>query len=252
MEKLIWEKDYINKIICGDCLEVIKGIPDESIDLVVTSPPYNKGYYVLQRKSYKGDTWKQRYIVYGDFKDNLKPQEYIKQQTQLLSELVRVIKPKGSIFYNHKAIVVKHQIIFPLYVFNFNVFQIIIWNRKSTPQIENVRFFPTTEYIFWITKINIQPKFKKDNLLYTKEIWNLPVRPNEYHPAPFPIELPINCILATTDKNDIVLDPYIGIGTTLIACKQLNRRFLGIEINPEYCKIAEKRLKSIPESLFNQ
>jgi modification methylase len=241
--------DYINKIICGDWNEHLSNIPDSSIDLIITSPPYNKGYYD-KHKPHKSDVWRQRNVIYGDFKDNLKPEIYIKQQKELLFELCRIIKPKGSIFYNHKVVIANHKAIFPEYVFRFNVRQIIIWNRKSTPQLAPIRFLPTTEYIFWITKTNTQPKFQRQNLYYTKEVWDLPVKPNSNHPAPFPIELPKNCILATTDKNDIVLDPYMGIGTTAVACKELGRKYIGIEISPEYCELSRRRVNATPESLF--
>jgi len=238
-----------NQIIQGDSLAILKTLPDESVNLVVTSPPYNKGFYGKHTPS-KSDSWQQRNIEYGDFKDNLKPEEYINQQTEVLTELVRIIKKDGSIFYNHKLQVSNHKAIFPTYIFQFNLRQIIIWNRKSTPQLAPIRFLPITEYIFWITKTNIQPKFKRNNLYYTKDIWDLPVRANKDHPAPFPIELPKNCILSTTDENDIVLDPYMGIGTTAAACKELKRKYLGIELKQEYIDMAEKRINKIPETLF--
>lgn len=244
-----YPNDFINKIICDDCFEVMKGMPDNSVDLVVTSPPYNKGYYD-KHKPHKSDVWRQRNIIYGNFKDNLKPYEYINQQTMLLSELCRVLKPNGSIFYNHKVIIANHKAIFPEYVFNFNVRQIIIWSRKNTPQLAPIRFLPTTEYIYWITKKNIQPKFYNKNLIFDSEIWEFSAKPTKNHPAPFPIELPKNCILATTAKGDIVLDPYMGIGTTAIACKGLGRRYIGIEINLEYCEIARRRVNATPEPLF--
>ena len=239
----------VNKIIQGDTLSVLKTLPSESVNCVVTSPPYNKGFYDKHTPS-KHDVWQQRNVIYGDFKDNLPPEKYIKQQIEVLKELTRIIKKNGSIFYNHKVVIVNHKAIFPEYVFKYNVRQIIIWNRKSSPQLAPIRFYPTTEYIFWITKTNIQPKFKRKNLIYTKEIWDLPIRPDKNHPAPFPVELPKNCILATTDENDIVLDPYMGIGNTAIACKELGRKYIGIEISPEYCEIAKRRINSIPETLF--
>ena len=230
-------------LINGDCLMEMKKIPDCSVDLVVTSPPYNKGFYDKHTPS-KTDVWKQRNISYGAYKDNRMPEDYIKWQTDCIKEMVRIIKPNGSIFYNIKPVIANHRLVFPTYVFDFNIRQQIIWNRKSTPQLAPIRFFPTTEIIYWITKTNIQPKFQRKGLLFDKEVWELSPKPMKEHPAPFPIELPTNCIIATTNENDIVLDPFMGSGTTGVACKNLNRNFIGIEIDKGYFEIAKQRIEN--------
>lgn len=235
-------------LILGDCLTEMKKIPDKSIDLALTSPPYNKGYYD-KHTPHPTDVWRQRNISYGDFKDNLEPQIYVQQQKDVLTELVRVLKPSGSIFYNTKAVIANHQLVYPTFVFNFNVRQQIIWDRGSTPQLAPIRFFPTTEYIFWITKSNIQPKYYRRGK-FDKEVWRINPKPMKEHPAPFPLELAYQCIISTTDKNDTVLDPFMGSGTTGVACKELNRNFIGIEISKQYYDIAVKRIQNTQESLF--
>jgi modification methylase len=229
-----------NTIIQGDCLEVLKTLESESVNCVMTSPPYNKGFYNKGKKPWRGDTWKQRRIEYGNFKDDLLPEEYDKQQTQILEELVRIIKPDGSIFYNHKQQFHNHKVIFPTFVFNFNIRQIIIWERGSSPQLSPIRWIPNTEYIFWITKSNIQPKFHRFGEKF--DVWHITPKPMKEHPAPFPEELVANCILSTCDRGDIVFDPYMGSGTTALVAKKNGINYLGIELNPEYIKIAEKRL----------
>jgi len=231
----------LNRIYNEDCLEGMKQIPDNSIDLVVTSPPYNKSFYDKHTPS-KHDVWKQRNIKYENFNDDMQPEKYREWQKTLLQEMVRIIKPEGSIFYNHKSFSVKHKLNFPTFVFDFNVRQLIIWDRKSTPQLAPIRFLPTTEYVFWITKSNIQPKFYNNELIFKKEVWELAAKPMLDHPAPFPIEIPTNCILATTDKNDIVLDPFMGSGTTALACCNTGRNYIGFEISSEYCDLANKRI----------
>jgi site-specific DNA-methyltransferase (adenine-specific) len=228
----------MNNIIQGDCLEVLKTLESESVDCVITSPPYNKG--TANRKIAKNDTWQMANISYGDFKDNLPPDEYIKQQTTLLSELVRIIKPLGSIFYNHKQIFRNHRIVFPEYVFKFNVRQIITWERGSSPQLSPIRWIPNTEFIFWITKTNVQPKFHRVGDKF--DVWHIPPKVFKDHPATFPERLVSNCLLSTTDEGDTVIDPYMGSGITALVAKKNNRDFLGIELNPAYIKIAEKRL----------
>jgi len=232
-------EEYVNKILQGDSLEVLKTLPSESVDCVITSPPYNKGG--KDRTKDKNCTWNKQRIIYGDFDDNLPREEYETQQKQILKELIRIIKPGGSIFYNHKSNIKNHKVVFPIYIFEFNLRQILIWDRGSTMQLEPIRWYPTTEYIFWITKNAENPKFyRRGN--FDKEVWRISPKPMKEHPAPFPEELVEQCLISTTDENDIVLDPYMGSGTTALVAKKLGRNFIGIELNPAYIEIAEKRL----------
>lgn len=229
-----------NSVIQGDCLEVMKDIPDNSIDCIITSPPYNK--HSANRKCGKTDSWKKANIDYGDFKDDLPEEEYQKQQKELVKEMVRVIKPNGSIFYNHKVRIKNHKAIIPTeWLSEFNIRQVLIWDRTNCMQLAPIRWFPTTEYIYWITKTNIQPKFYKRSK-HQLEVIRIPPKPMKDHPAPFPEELVETLMLNTTDENDIVLDPYMGSGTTALVAKKNNRKYIGIEISPEYINIINKRL----------
>ena len=229
-----------NQIIHGDCLEVMKTLEDNSIDCIITSPPYNK--HSANRKCGKTDSWQKANIDYGDFKDNLPEQEYQEQQKQVIREMVRIIKPKGSIFYNHKARIKNHRAILPTeWLGEFNIRQVLIWDRTNCMQLSPIRWFPTTEYIYWITKTNIQPKFYKRSK-HQLEVIRIPPKPMKNHPAPFPEELVETLMLNTTDENDIVLDPYAGSGTTLKIAKKNNRNYIGIEISEEYIDIINKRL----------
>jgi len=229
-----------NQIIQGDCLEVMKTLEDNSIDCIITSPPYNK--HSANRKCGKTDSWQKANIDYGDFKDNLPEQEYQEQQKQVIREMVRIIKPKGSIFYNHKARIKNHRAILPTeWLGEFNIRQVLIWDRTNCMQLSPIRWFPTTEYIYWITKTNIQPKFYKRSK-HQLEVIRIPPKPMKNHPAPFPEELVETLMLNTTDENDIVLDPYAGSGTTLKIAKKNNRNYIGIEISEEYIDIINKRL----------
>ena len=235
----------------GNCLEEIKKIPDNSIDLIVTSPPYNKGYWSSNRNvnNYSFYKTKSRRIEYGDFDDNIEPEEYEAQQREILKECIRVLKPSGSIFYNHIDILKNHQTIHPTYVYDFPLKQIIIWNRKNTPKLDKSYFFPVNEYIYWIQKTKTsRTKFNRKNAIYNKNIWDIMPDKNNDFPAPFPVELVKNCILTTTNEKDLVLDPYMGSGTTGVACKELNRNFIGIEINKEYCDMANERIKNCKTS----
>ena len=232
----------LNKIYNIDCLEGLKKLPDNSVDCIITSPPYNK--HSANRKCGKTDSWQRANIDYDNFKDDLPEEEYQKQQKELVKEMVRVIKPNGSIFYNHKVRIKNHKAIIPTeWLSEFNIRQVLIWDRTNCMQLSPIRWFPTSEYIYWITKTNIQPKFYKRSK-HQLEVIRIPPKPMKEHPAPFPEKLVETLMLNTTDENDIVLDPYIGSGTTAVACKELKRNYIGFEINKEYCNIAEKRLKS--------
>ena len=235
----------LNKIYNEDSLEGLKKIKYNSVDLVVTSPPYNKNYWIRNRS----DIGK-RIINYDEYHDSLKPEDYINQQSEILNELVRIIKPTGSIFYNHIDIFHKHNTIHPSYVYNFNVKQVIVWDRGNTPKLDKSYFFPTTEWLFWIKKDwNAIPYFDKSKCEHKKNIWRINKESNNSHPAPFPIELVDNIIKSCSEENSIVLDCYMGSGTTAISCSKLNRNFIGIEISKEYCRIANKRINDFKSQL---
>lgn len=200
------------ELICGDCMEKLKEIPDESIDLIVTSPPYNKGFWSSNRNmnNYSFFKTKSRRIDYENYNDKLEPEEYENFQKNVLKECIRILKPSGSIFYNHTDILHKHQTIHPKWVYDFPLKQIIVWNRKNTPKLDKSYFLPVNEYIFWIQKEKTsRVKFNRQKAIYNKNVWDIsPDKKNKF-PAPFPIELPLNCILTTTDEGDKVLDPFM-------------------------------------------
>lgn len=230
--------DKVNQIICGDCLEVLKTFPDNSVDLVVTSPPYNKAS--AKRKCSKTDSWTKANIDYDLFSDDLPEAEYQAQQRELIEELKRVIKPSGSIFYNHKNRIVNHISVSPeRWVGDFR--QLIIWDRGSSCVLEPIRFMPTIEQIYWITKENKTPYFTKEGFQF-KDVWRIPPAQNP-HPAPFPEQLVKRCIISACPENGIVLDPYIGSGTTAKVAKEMGRQYIGIELNPKFIEMAEQKLR---------
>jgi len=240
---MIYPDDFVDRLLIGDCLEIMKEIPDNSIDLIVTSPPYNK-HATQKRRAYPTTSWKTYQIDYGNFRDDMPEQEYQEWQKQVLREAVRIIKPTGSICYNHKNRYFNGKLITPLeWLLEFNVRQVIIWDRGSTPILSNDRWYPTTEYIFWITKSNGKPKYFRRGK-HLKEVWYIPPKSDgNPHPAPFPYDIPEQCILSLTEEGDIVLDPFNGSGTTTLAARNLGRHYIGIEINPEFVEIAKNRMK---------
>lgn len=234
----------INNIYNLDCVEFLKSLPDNSINLIITSPPYNKSRWSRNQNVNNGFKTKSRKIDYGCFSDNMPNDIYIEWQCNVIKECIRVLKDDGSLFYNHIDILHDHTTIHPSYVYNFPVKQIIIWDRKSTPKIDKSYFLPITEYIFWIKKRKeSRPFFDRKKALFNKNIWSFNPEKNNPHPAPFPIELPLNIIRTCSREGDLVLDPFMGSGTTALASVMLNRNYIGCELNADYIKMANDRIK---------
>lgn len=255
----------LNKIINGDCLEVMKSMSGKSVDLTVTSPPYDN------LRDYKGYSF--------DFEG-------------IAKELFRVTKDGGVVVW-----VVGDQTIkgsesgtsFRQALFfkecGFNLHDTMIWERRTTPQNSN-RYEPAFEYMFIFSKGSpncfnpirskrlyvdrrLEKTFHRDNkdensfninqfqqqeMVVLGNVWKIPNRGNDdiahRHPAIFPERLAANHIISWSNKGDLVFDPMCGSGTTLKMAKINNRNYLGIEISPEYCKIAEERLKSVTKMMF--
>lgn len=234
-------QDFINNIILGDCVEMMKKIPDGAVDLVVTSPPYNlKNSTGNGMKDGRGGKWANAALVkgYHNYDDCMPHDKYVQWQRACLKEMMRVINDHGAIFYNHKwrvqnSLLQDRQDI----VSGFPVRQIIIWKRKGGINFNAGYFLPTYEVIYLIAKKNFKlvPKANAYG-----DIWEFMQDMNNPHPAPFPVAL-IERIISSTNA-EIILDPFMGSGTTAVVAKGLGRKYIGIEISSEYCKMAENRL----------
>jgi modification methylase len=228
----------MSRIICGDTLTEMRKMPDGSVDLIVTSPPYN-----VKSKT-GGATWSGRRMTckmkagYDIYADNLPRDEYIAWQRKCLTEMMRLIPDDGAIFYNHKWRVLNGLLEDQsAIVEGFPVRQKIIWHRPGGMN-HNPRFFmPNYEEIYVIAK----PKFKLVSRANGKGcVWRILRERNNEHPYPFPIELPYQIIESTAAK--VILDPFVGSGTTAVAAKMLGRDFIGIELSPRYVAMAEECL----------
>jgi modification methylase len=237
-------KDYQNKIFCGDALTILKSLPDEIIDVGVTSPPYNKG------ENKKG--WLVANVKYKGASDKLPEDLYQKNQVAVLDEIFRITKPGGSFFYNHKIRWERGELLHPmdwLRKTKWIIRQEIIWDRMIAANIRGWRFWQVEERIYWLYKPKgnhyIGEELKPRHALLTS-IWRFPPERENPHPAPFPLALPIRCIFSVMDekKGGLVIDPYCGSGTTLVAAKILGHNFIGIDISKEYVEFSEKRLKN--------
>lgn len=240
-----------NSFICGDALQEMKKFPGDGIDLIITSPPYNlKNSTGNGLKNGTCGKWSNAALIngYSTYDDNMPYDEYIQWQRACLSEMMRLIHDDGAIFYNHKWRVQKgliqdrHEI-----VEGFPVRQIIIWKRKGGINFNPGYFLPTYEVIYLIAK----PGFKLvPHANAYGDVWEFPQEMKNKHPAPFPVSL-IERIISSTYA-ELILDPFMGSGTTAIAAKNLNRNFIGIEISPEYCEMSKERLSGCQVSKNSQ
>lgn len=227
-----------NKIICGDVLEVLREIPDDTFDLGITSPPYNK------KEKYSG--WLVDKVKYDGISDIKNEEDYQKWQIEVLNEVYRVVKPGGSFFYNHKIRYENGKLIHPIEWISktrWTLWQEIIWNRKIAGNIRGWRFWQIDERIYWLVKG--KPDELKPEHAKLTSIWEIrPESGHKDHPAPFPIELPVRIIYSILeDRPGFIIDPFCGTGTTCVAAKLLEKDYLGIDISEKYVEYALKRLE---------
>jgi len=261
---------------CGDCVDLLKQIPDESVDLVITSPPYNIG---------------------KEYEKKIDIEQYVLQQTEIINECVRTIKDSGSIcwqvgnYVNKGSIIPLDSLLFPIFLnAKLKMRNRIVWHFEHGLHCKN-RFSGRYETIVWFTKtdnykFNLDPvrvpqKYPKKK--YFKgpkagqyscnplgknpgDLWIFPnVKHNHVektiHPCQFPVELAERLVLSLTDKNDLVLDPFAGVGTTAVAAIKNKRKSANAETKKEYFEIAQKRIvlasqgklpiRSMNKSIYN-
>ncbi len=249
VENKIDEKN-INQVFCksGDRMEEL---PDNSVHLMVTSPPYNVG---------------------KEYDENLSLNEYREFLKKVWKDVHRVLVPGGRACINianlgRKPYIPLHSfIIEDMQKIGFLMRGEIIWNKASTASpstawgswlsAKNPVLRDIHEYILIFSKESFSRANHDDKpatmtreefLELTKSVWTFGAESAKRvgHPAPFPVELPLRCIKLYTFANDVVLDPFIGSGTTAVACLMSNRRFVGYDIEEEYVKLAEKRIEEI-------
>ena len=220
----------------GDCLEMLKKFPEDSIDLVLTDPPYG-----INSNESNGI----------DYKDNFYDVNIISKETfRILKENTR-----AYIFTAQKTFI---DVVKNFIKNGFNLHQTLIWfkpNLAGGTKKKTYDFTSVYEQIMLFYK-GKPLKLKKtdgfnnfDVLKYAQPQSNFK-KDKRYHVHQKPLKLIEHLVLASTNKNDLVLDPFVGSGTTATVCEKLNRRWIGIEINEEYCEIAKARLLAIETELF--
>lgn len=240
-----------------DVLEGIKQLDDESIDIIITSPPYNKAGL---NGVCKGAKWNKTIDYGGDINIDNKPEdEYQEWQLNILKECHRVLKKDGLMFYNHKNRIVKGKgyIISPyswLLKTPFLIRQEIIWNRKNGPNQDPSRYVPSYENIYVLSKQKDTIFKRNKDVAYKTDIWAInPDRTNK-HPAPFPIDIPRN-ILSSLNEEKVkdrvitVFDPFNGSGTTGVAAVERGFNYIGFDIIDEYLQETERKITKTVQTL---
>lgn len=240
-------KEYINKLILGSA-ENMKELPNNSIHLMITSPPYN---------------------VSKEYDDDLSLIDYLQLLENSFNETYRVLVNGGRACINVANLGRKPYIPLSDYIskimlnIGFNMRGEIIWNKAASASpstawgswqsAANPILRDIHEYILVFSKGDYKrEKGKKENTIskeqfmeWTKSIWTMNAESARRigHPAPFPEELPFRLIQLYSFKHDIILDPFIGSGTTAISAFKSERKYVGYDINKEYIELAEKRIK---------
>jgi len=242
-------EEILDHIILGDS-QNMEGVPDNSIHLMVTSPPYN---------------------VTKDYDEDLSLLEYLEFLKAVFAEVWRVLVPGGRVAINIANIGRKPYLPLHAYIINimhqigFHMRGEIIWNKSASAGVStawgsfasasNPTLRDIHEYILVFSKLtnklpneNRENTINKENFIeWTKSIWSFPAVSAKKigHPAPFPEELPSRLIEFYSYKDNIVLDPFMGSGTTALAAIKLQRHFIGYELSKEYVELANKRIKAI-------
>lgn len=222
---------FSNQVIEGDCLEVMKDIPDKSIDLVLTDPPYKigaKGCGLAGDRKYLHDITNENLDEGFDF--------------NVMNEIERVLKTMNLIIFCGRLQL--KDFIDYVYKKEFK-WNLICWHKTNPTPLTNNNYLPDTEYIFHIWK----DRKLTGNYHTKKKFYVLSADQEKFsHPTTKPLSLIKNMIINGSDENDLILDPFLGSGTTAVAAKQLKRNYIGIEISEKYVEIAKQRLKQ--ETLF--
>ncbi|MCI0531136.1 MAG: site-specific DNA-methyltransferase [candidate division Zixibacteria bacterium] len=243
----------VNKIYCGDSIEVMRKMPSNFVDLIITSPPYNFG------------------LEYETHDDTKNWQHYFDQLNQVWKECERALKPSGRICVNVQPLfsdyIPTHHIISKQLLDlgllwkaeiiweknNYNC-KYTAWGSWKSPSM------PYFKYTWEFIEVFCKGSYKKEGpqgliditgdefkkWVYLK--WSIAPEMNMKHfehPAMFPEDVPYRLIKLLSYRNDIVLDPFNGCGTTTLVAKKNGRRFIGIDISEKYCKIAQQRLDEI-------
>lgn len=222
-------------LFLGDCLELLKKVQSESVDLIITSPPYNLG-----NNHHTG------FVKHKAYEDNLNENDYQEWQIKVLNECFRILKEDGSMFYNHKNRIKNGLQITPyewIFKSDLLVKQEIVWINRSQ-NFDKIRFYPFTERIYWLVK---NKKTKLYNTINHHDVFDWkewkPRGIKGDHKRAFPRKM-VSDIISCFPNSKIVLDPFSGSGTTLLVAQEMGKEYIGFEIMEKYYNLAKENLEN--------
>lgn len=230
----------IDTIICGDCMEIMKEIPDESIDLVFTDPPYNISQKNKIFRDYRSGKNGDITMDFGEWDYNFEIEPF-------LTESKRVLRNDGSVIvWTSEQLFGKYR---DWFVENMYPKQLLVWVKTNPlPQFRLIGYRQATELMLWALKnknTKNNPNFLFQNQREMTNVFYAPIvggKERTDHPTQKPLSITEKIIRTHCREGGVVLDPFLGSGTVAVACKKLGRHYIGIEINPEYYKIANERV----------
>ncbi|MFA5379405.1 MAG: site-specific DNA-methyltransferase [Dehalococcoidia bacterium] len=239
---------FRNQVICCDAMTLLRSLPSKSVDIVVTSPPYNIVWKTSpNHKSgmFRKDAW---FLAFKDgyenHDDHMPEKEYQEWVKAVVGECMRV--SKGLVWVNHKTRYRDGVGIHPLSFMPFPLWSEIVWNQGSGRGFNSRRFVPSHEYIFAFGR----PHYWDRTNDTAFSVWHLPPQPRKEHPAPFPHALINPLIIASCPAGGIVLDPFMGSGTTAEVARSLGRDFMGCDNSETYVNLARSRLEHAYQPLL--
>ena len=235
----------LNTIFNESCLDTLDRIPDNSIDLVITSPPYNMNLRIRKGRYTSRQLVKEFSTKYTEFSDNLPLQDYYRFHNLVLKELLRV---SGLIFYNIQIVTGSKRAFFKLIgKYSDYLKDIIIWDKgHAQPAMHEQVLNKRTELLLvFETDYPISRQFRKQGYFERgtlDDLWDIPRArgKDKRHTAVFPEKLVETILTNFSEEEHIVYDPFMGTGTTAVVAKRMKREYIGSEISKEYCTLAEK------------
>lgn len=234
--------------VLGECLQYLKDMRESSVDIVVTSPPYNtlplnhkpSGLHGERKRGV--NNWIAR--AANGYSDHRPEPEYQHWLAEIIAQCLRV--SKGLVWVNHKIRYRDGKALHPVRFLPFPIYSEIVWNRRVSMALNCKRYAPSHEILLAFGK----PHWWNDENNTFMSVWDIPYDTDKNsHPCSFPTELVRRPITSSCPVGGTVLDPFMGSGTTGVVCKETNRKFIGIEIVPEYHEMAQKRIQGTPKPL---
>jgi site-specific DNA-methyltransferase (adenine-specific)/modification methylase len=244
----------LNKVYNESCLETLKKMKDDSVNAVITSPPYNMNLRIRNGKYCSRQIVKELSTKYSNFDDNLPIDEYYELHLNILKELLRV---SDMVFYNIQIVTGSKRAIFKIIgELSDYLKDIVIWDKgHGQPAMAERVMNRRTELVLIFDKNNaISRQFDKCNFNRgtLDDLWLIKrgKKVSTEHGAVFPEELVGTILDNFTNEGDVIYDPFMGTGSTAVVCKKLKRKYIGSEISKEYMKVINERLEGVTETLF--